>query len=148
VSDRLKRFSLFVVSFVVVTGVGFGCLAGMIYGETGSVCFGGVLGAVGGYVVAKLYLYWLMAISTHRYSKFLKWFFGSLAGMFCGVICTTFIHVMLGIGNMDWYSPGEMLLIMSIAEFVGIGAGFVVGGICTLVYFGLVAGQSDGGSCE
>jgi len=145
VSNRLKLFSLFVNSFVVVVGVGFGGWAGGCYGGTVSTCVGGALGAVGGYFVVRLYFKWLMKIAAQRDGKFGKWLLGSLSGALCGVICTSFIHVLLVIIPGFTFSLGELgggvemwFVMMGFAEAMGAAAGFVVGGICTLVYMRLV----------
>jgi hypothetical protein len=136
-----KPFRWWVIGLVVLTGAGFGTWAGLMYSREIYFWIGTLLGALGGYGAASFYLCRIARIRTTRYNWFVKWLFCTLLAGFCGLVCTTFVHAVMApafliiahkslIDAMD----GFLLLVMGIAELVGLAAGLVLGGIFSGVY--------------
>ena len=153
-SNNNKAFKIFVIISVTLIGAGFGVWAGSLYGSAKSSPFGiaaifgvaAISGAIGGYLVAKLYLRSLAKMLAKGFHKFRIWLLATLIAALCGVLCTTFIHGML-LGTIiiiteetlttifqDGEMEGLMLLIIGIVELIGAGVGLIVGGICSLIY--------------
>jgi hypothetical protein len=150
-SNKNKGFEKFVVIFVVLTGAVFGALAGLIYSKV-YFWVAAILGGIGGYLVARLYLCWLAKVSAKRDNKFVIWLLGSLVGVLCGILCTTLVHgimagatIILTEKGLTLFTEGEGELIFYIvgAEIIGVVAGLIVGGICSLVYVKRVMGKVD-----
>ena len=148
-----KKFRKFVVIFVVLTGAVFGAWAGLLY-STVYFWVAAIPGGVGGYLLARLYLRCLAKVSAKRNNKFVIWLLGSLVGVFCGVVCTTLVHGIMAGATIILTEKGltlfaenegesvEVFYIMA-AEIIGVVAGLIVGGICSLVYVKRVMGKVD-----
>ena len=139
-----STFNMFVYFFVILAGAISGAIAGSIYaGEIFSMgTLGGtILGTIGSYAVARLYLYVLTRMTTKQYSKLKIWFFGTLFAILCGILCTTFLHLVLAIvqtiiQERSWktLTDGLFLLIIFYAELIGAAVGLILGVICSFVY--------------
>jgi hypothetical protein len=133
-------YNIFVIVFVVLTGAVFGSIAGLIYEER-YFWIGTLLGAIGGYGVTKLYLCHLTKIAVKEISKFKIWMLGTLNAVLCGVLCTTFIHLLLAIilillHERRWTMLTDTLFLVIVfyAELIGAAAGLIVGAIWSLIY--------------
>ena len=133
-----KKFDLFVTFIVVITGGGFGYLTGLVY----SVSYGwpgASMGIISSFILAKLYLKQLMKLSAKGYNSVQIWFSGTLAGVVCGLICTALVHgIMMSIlytSNVRLFDQADMGgMVLAVGLITGVTAGFIVGGICSLVY--------------
>ena len=148
-NSKNKSFKMFVISFVMLTGAGFGTWAGFAYSES-VFWIGTVLGGVSGYIVAKLYLCQLTRICAKGHSKLATWLKGSLIGSLCGIISTTIIHVIMAGATvaitgdkLASMMDGLLFIGILVAEIIGACAGLFVGGTCSLVYVLKVAGTTD-----
>ena len=148
-NSKNTGFKMFVISFVMLTGAGFGTWAGFAYSES-VFWIGTVLGGVSGYIVAKLYLCQLTRICAKGHSKLATWLKGSLIGSLCGIISTTIIHVIMALGTaimsgkgLFSLMDGFLFIAIGVAEIIGACAGLIVGGICSLVYVLKIAGTTD-----
>lgn len=141
-----KKFKIFVILFVMLTGLAFSTYTGLIYsGLSGRIIwvFATIVGTISSYFLARLYIKLLLRISAKYTNKAAIWLLGSLVGVLCGVICTTLTHgVMLAATKI--FSASEEyelfgMFILGIGELVGAGAGLAVGAICSLIYIVILA---------
>jgi hypothetical protein len=136
-----KRLDKITIIFIVLLGTGFGTLAGLAFLEL-YFLIGTLLSIVGSFFVAKLYLRSLSKIFTKKYdgAKHVKIFLlGTLTGMLCGIICTTFIYSIMFLVPVKLESEGLRSLvggpfIMLYGEAIGAAAGLVAGALCTSLY--------------
>ena len=135
-----KGFNLIVTIAVVLTGAGFGLLTGLIYSEERYWWVGFMAGGVCSYPLAKFYLWQLAKTFAKAHHRILTWFWGTFVAIICGAICTAVVH---GIMTLIIYPddpfasselPGMWPIVVIVGEIIGAGAGFVVGGICSLIY--------------
>lgn len=153
--NKDKGFRIFVISFVTLIGMGFGALAGVEYSDL-YWWIAAIVGAVSGYLLAELYLKQLMKISAIGYSKMIIWLWGTLVAIICGIICTTLVHAVMagmamtilpmGTESRDLYILNGIdifLIAITIAEIIGFCAGFVAGGICSLIYVLAIKDKSN-----
>lgn len=140
-----KRLDAATLISVTLTGTVFGVLAGLVYQDESSwvapMLLGAILGSVGGYGLAKLYLHRLAIIFSKQYSRYKTWESGTAVAILCGILCTAFIHAILIVAFLtldeliDEFLADEYLLIAAIVVgFVGAGVGFILGGILTYLY--------------
>ena len=162
-SNKNKSFDVLVIISVTLVGAGFGVWAGLLYGNAKTSPFGvaaifgiaAISGAIGGYLVAKLYLCSLAKMLAKGYRKFVIWLLGTIIAALCGVLCTTFLHAMLLVAVIIMteetlttiFHPGEMeglaLLVFAIAELIGAVAGLIAGAICSLIFVLSLKGKSN-----
>ncbi len=144
-----KGFNVFVVVIVVLTGAGFGIFTGFSYSED-FFWVGGISGIIGGYIVAQLYLWLLKKISAKGLNSVVIWLAGTLIAAVCGMLCTTLVHGTMTV--VMYFNSQESLMhlmdgfwpiVIIVGEIIGAGAGFIVGGICSLAYTAWVRGKRD-----
>ncbi len=144
-NTKYQSFRKFVTIIVTLTGAIFGTWAGTLYVYRDNLHFffiGTILGIIGGYAAAKIYLHFLEKISI-QFKKFVTWLITTLIAALCGILCTTFIHViMLSATAIITGKPltpqgvefGFLLLFILIAHLIGACFGLLIGGMCSLVY--------------
>lgn len=136
-----KRFDKITIIFLVLLGTGFGTLAGMVFLEN-LFFIGTLLSIVGSFFVAKLFLRMLPKIFARQYSGargFKVFSLGTLSGMLCGVICTTFIYGVMWLVPVKLDDEGLRGLaggafIMLYGEGTGVVAGLIAGAFLTALY--------------
>lgn len=146
---KYKTFDLFVVIFVMLTGTGFGTLTGLYYSSENYWGVGMIIGAISSYPLAKFYLMQLRKISVRGHTRKVIWFSSTLIAALCGIISTTLIHLVMVlicydldeslIRQMDGFVP----IVVGIGELIGLSAGLIVGGICSLIYVLSIKVKSD-----
>lgn len=145
-----KGFRILVIFFVVSTGAGFGAWIGMFYAHRNNpiwITVAAIAGVLSSFILAKYYLFLLGKIAA-KYSRFMTWLLGTVIGILSGIVCTTIVHGIMTCQLVihTKQSPihawdGFWLLIVLISELVGVGAGLIVGGICSLVYVLKIKGE-------
>lgn len=139
--DSRKRLDIITIIVVVLIGTGFGTLAGLAFLEH-LFFIGTALSIPGSFYVAKLFLRLLPKIFAKEYRSargFKIFSLGTLTGMLCGIICTTFIY------GVMWLVPvkleGEGLrnlagapVIILYGEATGAVAGLIAGALFTALY--------------
>ena len=140
-----RTFDTFVIVFVILTGAGFGWFTGRVYSDS-YWWVGVIVGVASGYPLAKLYLKKLKISSTNKCSDKAIWLRGTFVAIICGLICTTLAHgIMTFLDIYDSSGPmmrqlnGFWFMILMIGELIGACAGFIVGGICSLLYLSVRA---------
>ena len=136
-----KRLNKITIIAVMATGIHFGTVAGLVYLEE-LFMVGTILSIVGSYVVATLYLYFLskiFAVFDNSSERFKILVLGTLAGMLCGILCTTFIYGIMAFIPIEIQKEGIRSLagdsfIITCGEITGAVAGSVAGGVLTFLY--------------
>lgn len=103
---------------------------------------GTLLSIVGSFFVAKLFLQMLPKIFARQYSRargFKIFSLGSLSGMLCGVICTTFIYGVMWLVPVKLQEEGLRGLagggfIMLYGEAIAVVVGAIAGAFLTALY--------------
>jgi hypothetical protein len=139
--NNKKGLDKITIIFVVLLGTGFGTVAGLAFLEH-LFLIGTLLSIGGSFFVAKLYLRLLPKIFAKKYSsaRYVKIFsLGTLSGMLCGVICTSFIYGVMALVPVELGKEGFRSLaggpfIMLYGEVTGAVAGLVAGALCTALY--------------
>ena len=143
--DSKKRLNMITIISVVLTGAGFGALAGLGYvimmGGVYAQMLGAGLGAASGYTVARLYLDCLSIIFGKGFSRFKSWALCTLTAVICGVLCTAFIHTVLifalvKVKLIQWpaFYESSFWFFIIVVEIIGALAGLIVGGVLSHRY--------------
>ena len=135
-----KRFSISVIVAVIVVGAGFGSLTGLAYSQT-LWWIGTIVGGLCGYPLARIYLRSLERSRARGSSGLATWLSGTFVATLCGILCTVVVHVTM-MATSSVVTPitdtelGSSLwpVFLFFGVQIGAGAGFVVGGICSLVF--------------
>lgn len=137
-SSRYKAFSVSVIIAVMLVGTGFGALTGVVYNQT-LWWIAATVGGSCGYPLARIYLRSLKHSRTQGDRRPATWFYGTCVASICGVICTMVVHAaMMGavwvtaFGSHGPVDAWPTILASGLA--IGVVAGFVVGGICSLIF--------------
>ena len=140
-----RKFRLTVMIIVILIGGGLSALTGLVYAEESWWWVGMLAGIICSWFLAKLYL-------SHLNKAFNKgwniWLWGTLSGIFCGIVCTSIVHGLMGlIVYPDFpFSGGELPLswtfIIIVGEIIGAGAGLIAGAVLSGVYMAIKKGQS------
>ena len=135
-----KTFNIVVIILVTLIAAGFGIFAGTAYRAK---FIGGIFGLISGIIVAGLYLRALAFFTSRRYRKSIIWLLGTITAGLCGILSTTFIHILTitivamfteatkeSLTDLDGFFP----LIILIAEGIGLVVGLLAGGFITAIY--------------
>ena len=140
-----RKFRLTVMIIVILIGGGFSTLTGMVYSEKSWWWIGMIAGINCSWFLAKLYLSHLNK-AFKQGNNILLW--GTLSGIFCGIICATIVHGLMGlIVYPDFpFSGGELPLswtfVIVVGEIIGTGSGLITGAVLSGVYIAIKKGQS------
>lgn len=139
-SSRYKTFGVSVIIMVMLVGAGFGALTGVVYNQK-LWWIAAISGGVCGYPLARIYLRSLKNSGTNARRRQATWFYGSCVASICGVICTMVVHAtMMGAAWITTFGPHGPVdayawpTILAVGLVIGAMTGFVVGGICSLIF--------------
>lgn len=142
------KFDYVITAIVILTASVFGYFTAIAY-DPSYWLLAIIVGTILGFLSAKAYLYQLYRMNNKGYSKISIWFLGTFTAMICGVICTTLLHGMMLLFTKNMEKPlnneieGIAGLIIIIGEIVGLGVGFVVGGICSQFFLMLIKEKNE-----
>ncbi|MFW6170337.1 MAG: hypothetical protein ACODAD_07600 [Planctomycetota bacterium] len=139
-NSRFKKFGVSVTIAVILVGAGFGALTGVVYNQT-FWWAAAIVGGLCGYPLARVYLRSLKnSLAKGRIGPE-TWLYGTFVATLCGVVCTGVVHAtMMGVAwarTPRLSAPPDAYVwptILFIGVMIGAGAGFVVGGICSLLF--------------
>ncbi|MFO7907956.1 MAG: hypothetical protein ACQESR_27320 [Planctomycetota bacterium] len=142
-NSRYKPFSISVMIAVILVGAGFGTWTGLVYNPT-LWWIATIAGGLCGYPLARIYLRSLKNSCDKGHGGPVIWVSGTFVATGCGIACTALLHaimIMVTAYGSNVASLGELgdsrdiwPIVFFVGVVIGAGAGFLVGGICSLVF--------------